>query len=43
MALFFFNRLLLAALHFNENSTRQQAKNQNGDSIYINVEKGIKT
>lgn len=34
MALFFFNRLLLAALHFNENSTRQQAKNQNGDLIY---------
>eukprot|EP00105_Crassostrea_gigas_P041763 XP_019925911.1 PREDICTED: uncharacterized protein LOC109619685 [Crassostrea gigas] len=27
-------RLLLAALHFNENSTRQQAKNQNGDLIY---------
>lgn len=27
-------RLLLAALHINENSTRQQAKNQNGDLIY---------
>lgn len=34
MALFFFNRVHLAALHFNENSTRQQAKNKNSDLIY---------
>lgn len=32
--LFFNTRLHLAAIHFNENSTRQQAKNQNGDVIY---------
>lgn len=31
----FLNKLLLATLHFNENSTGQQAKNQNGDLIYI--------
>lgn len=30
----FFNMLHLAVLHFNENSTRRQAKNKNGDLIY---------
>lgn len=34
MALFFLNMLHLAVLHFNENSTRQQAKIKNGDLIY---------
>ncbi|XP_062582679.1 uncharacterized protein LOC134252712 [Saccostrea cucullata] len=36
-------RLYLATLHFNENSTREQAKNQDGDMIYsVSYPKGRK-
>lgn len=41
--LFFFSRLQLAALHFNENASRQQATNQQGDAIYsVSFPKGRK-
>lgn len=39
----FFFRLQLAALHFNENASRQQATNQQGEAIFcVSFPKGRK-